>query len=180
MIFSSCLMNFCHLIRHLMITSNCLKSYSMNPQRLNFSCCFRYLKHLIVYRLKPCLMNFQCLNSFGYCLMTSIDCCLHCLKYLIAYCLKFYLMIFQRLNSFGYCCLMTSIGCLRYLKYLIACCLKPYLTNFQHLNFSYCYWKYLIACCLKLYLTSFQCLSSFGCLMTSIDCLYYLKHLMSF
>ena len=155
MIFSSCLMNFCHLIRHLMITSNCLKSYSMNPQRLNFSCCFRYLKHLIVYRLKPCLMNFQCLNSFGYCLMTSIDCCLHCLKYLIAYCLKFYLMIFQRLNSFGYCCLMTSIGCLRYLKYLIACCLK-------------------------LYLTSFQCLSSFGCLMTSIDCLYYLKHLMSF
>ena len=147
-LFSSCLMNFCHLIRHLM-TSNYLKSFSMNPQRLNSSYCLRYLKYLIVYRLRSCLTNFQYLSSFGYCcLMTSID-CLHCLKSCV--------MSFQHLSSSYY--LMTSFGCLYYLKYLIACCLKLYLMSFQRLSsFDYClmtsidclrYLKHLIACCLK-------------------------------
>ena len=198
-LFSSCLMNFCHLIRHLM-TSNYLKSFSMNPQHLNSFCCFRYLKcliayylspsyyclrflkYLIVYRLKPCLMNFQYLSSFGYCcLMTSID-CLHCLKSCV--------MSFQHLSSSYY--LMTSFGCLYYLKYLIACCLKLYLMSFQRLSsFDYClmtsidclrYLKHLIACCLKSCLMSFQCLNSSYCLC----CLKYLiaccskSYLMSF
>ena len=110
-LFSSCLMNFCHLIRHLM-TSNYLKSFSMNPQHLNSFCCFRYLKCLIAYYLSP---SYYCLRF---------------LKYLIVYRLKPCLMNFQYLSSFGYCCLMTSIGCLNYLKYLSSFgyyLMKPYL-----------------------------------------------------
>ena len=126
MIFSSCLMNFCHLIRHLM-TSNYLKSFSMNPQHLNSSYCFHCLKHLS--------LSYYCLRCLKHlnvcCLMTSFD-CLRYLKYLIVCCLKPCLMSFQHLNS-------TS-GLMNSFHYYLKSCLNltSYLTSFLHLNSFYC------------------------------------------